>query len=124
MGFTRSRSNGQVGPKPTIPKSANIYEADVVEMARQICIIEFELFNAIPLREFLTKSWSKAELQKTSPNIWSMIDRFNKFSCWICFLIVSEPNLKKRAAVVLKLIRLAKVKVKNNECNLSRNVSP
>jgi len=84
-------------------------------MARQICIHEFELFGAIPLREFLVKSWAKADLQKGSPNVWNMIDRFNTFSSWVCWIIVSELTLKKRVTIVLKLIRLAK------ECMILNN---
>lgn len=110
LGF--NTGNPATAPKSIVPKNltddSTVLDIDALEMARQMSLVEFELFSAIEPRELLTRSWRKDELKNTSPNLLRMIDRFNQFSSWVSYTIVREENLKKRASLILKFIKIAK----------------
>jgi son of sevenless-like protein len=48
------------------------------EIARQLTLIEFELFQKIKPWEFLGLQWNKKDKDLKAPNILAMIQRFNQ----------------------------------------------
>ena len=50
------------------------------EVARQLTIVDQELFIKILPKELLNQAWTKSHRHETSPNVMNMIDRFNKVS--------------------------------------------
>lgn len=48
------------------------------EIARQLTLIEFNIFQSIKPSECMGQCWAKKEKQFKSPNILNMIQRFNK----------------------------------------------
>jgi hypothetical protein len=69
-------------PKPLHPvdtQNISFEEIDPKEAARQICLIEQELYRAIRPRECLNQAWNHKTLKETAaPNILAMIRRFNR----------------------------------------------
>jgi len=96
-------------PKSFIPKKTteiNIQEMHPEEIARQITLIEHDLFKGIQSREMMKQRWLKEKKNQT-PNIHNMINRFNQVSLWVASEIVQVEDLKTRAIVLNRFIFIA-----------------
>ncbi len=60
----------------------------VVGTARQLTILEFQLFAAIEGRELLNQCWNGENKERDAPNVTLTISRFNQMSGWITTLMV------------------------------------
>ncbi|KAJ6234207.1 guanine nucleotide exchange factor [Anaeramoeba flamelloides] len=97
-------------PKPILPKDLNNFtfmELDRVEFARQITLIEFNLFRKIKPKECLKQGWTKKDKQIRAPNIVNLTNYFNNMSGWIAKEIVSHPKLRTRTQMITKFIKIA-----------------
>lgn len=79
-----------------------------LDVAKQMTMLEFELFQKIQPKECMNQSWSKSNKEERAPNICSMINRFNLITKWCGTEIVKTTDLKKRARILKKLIKIAK----------------
>eukprot|EP01114_Cavostelium_apophysatum_P003195 TRINITY_DN1296_c0_g1_i3.p1 TRINITY_DN1296_c0_g1~~TRINITY_DN1296_c0_g1_i3.p1 ORF type:complete len:979 (+),score=384.94 TRINITY_DN1296_c0_g1_i3:893-3829(+) len=85
------------------------------EIARQMTLIEDNLYKSIKPWEFFGQAWTKKDKETNSPNILAMIQRFNKVSGWVTTEIVKAENLKMRIQVLTKFIEIAeKCRAYNN----------
>jgi hypothetical protein len=75
-------------------------------MARQIALIDFNLYKAIKPWEFFNKGWTK---ETTAPHLFALINRFNDMSKWIATEIVLQETLRTRVKVLCKWIEIADV---------------
>lgn len=91
-------------PASLTPKTANFEDFDPIEVARQLCLIEQEIYTAIHPKEALNQSWNKRKEQ--APNIIKMIHFFNVFSKWVSTKLVSEPDLKARSKLLKKFVQI------------------
>ena len=66
-------------PKPIIPPKNNPVFLDYhpKEIARQLTLIEANLYRSILPIECLGLQWSKKDAKAKAPNVLAMIDRFN-----------------------------------------------
>eukprot|EP01107_Rhizomastix_libera_P014658 TRINITY_DN480_c0_g1_i1.p1 TRINITY_DN480_c0_g1~~TRINITY_DN480_c0_g1_i1.p1 ORF type:complete len:966 (-),score=285.56 TRINITY_DN480_c0_g1_i1:142-3039(-) len=80
---------------------------DPVEIARQLTLIEYNLYMKIRPQECLGCAWSKKDKEVTSPNILAMTKRFNQVSNWVSFTIVDEESFVRRTNLVRKFVRTA-----------------
>ncbi|GAM21223.1 hypothetical protein SAMD00019534_043980 [Acytostelium subglobosum LB1] len=99
-------------PEPIVPRnifSQNlmIYDIEEEEIARQMTLIEFEMFKKIKPPELLNQSWNKAKLKHRAPNVLRMIDRFNSVSMWVATMIIQTPKVKARARMMTRFIKIA-----------------
>jgi len=78
-----------------------------LEIARQLTLIEFRLFQRIQSSELLFQSWNKETLKPRAPNIMGMIERSNKISLWVASLILWFSKMKERSNIVTKLVNIA-----------------
>lgn len=85
-----------------------ILEWSPVEIARQMTLIEYQIFSQIKPRECFGLGWSKADKHIRSPNIVQLVDQFNKTSQWIATMILKEDTPKRRATVIKHWIDVAK----------------
>eukprot|EP01133_Synstelium_polycarpum_P012343 gene12343-14475_t len=117
--FTKTTTFGRNPPPPVMPKTPilSIDDIDPQEMARQLTIIEFDMFKAIASKELLSLSWQKSDKEKRSPNLLKMIYRFNEISNWIVCTLVRETNLKKRGQHLKRFIKLTEELRKLNNFN-------
>jgi hypothetical protein len=91
-----------------------ISDIDPLEIARQLCLIEFDLFSRIHPREFVGLSWMKDDKEIRAPNIIKMVRWSNHVVNWIVTEIVSiKDSQKTRVAMVERVIAIAKVYITN-----------
>jgi len=102
---------------PTKKSSASLALLDFSseEIARQLTLIEYNLYKSIKPWEFFNQSWTKKDKEILSPNILNMIKRFNRASGWVATEIVKTEKLKDRTAALSKFIEVAeKCRTYNN----------
>ena len=80
---------------------------DPLEIARQMCLRDEQIYKSIRPRECMNQCWNKPATQSQAPNILRMIDRFNRVSSWVQRSILSEPVLKARKSLVVVFIAIA-----------------
>ena len=100
---------------PLLPPNmtfSSLIELHPEEVARQLTLLEFDLYRAIRPWECLGLAWSKKDKETKAPNILKMIQRFNQVSQWIATEIVSTDSLKQRIALVKHIIEIADVRVR------------
>ncbi|KAJ3092462.1 hypothetical protein HK102_007086 [Quaeritorhiza haematococci] len=115
--------------KLRLPDSVNeetrfkLSEVDPLEVARQLTLIEFELFGAIKPREFLDLGWMKPDKEIRAPNIMRMTRWSNHVVKWlISEIVLIKESTKMRAAVFEKIIMIAQQLEKLNNLNGAKEV--
>ena len=94
---------------PAYPKPPDVTEASNLSslfqsckaemLAEQICLVDHYLLSAISPKEFENQNWSKvSEQQNKAPNISRLTQRFNTFSSWVIYYILSSKSVKERNA--------------------------
>jgi len=82
-------------------------ELNESEIARQLTLIEFDLFSRIAPSELCNQAWNKQKLQHQAPHILAMIARANHLSYWVASFILWAPSLVDRVKIVSKFIKIA-----------------
>ena len=91
-------------PKSILPKTSvirTILDINPEELARQITLVEHQLFKEIQANEFLGLAWAKR--REHAPNILRLINWSNRMIKWVATTIVTEADYRKRVST-LKLI--------------------
>ena len=84
-------------------------ELDIQDLAKQMCLHDFELFTNIHPIEFLVHIWKKKnDENRVTPNLDFFNLRFDRESFWVATEILSVKDLKKRAKTLQKFVQLAK----------------
>eukprot|EP01125_Pyxidicula_operculata_P006314 TRINITY_DN2192_c0_g1_i1.p1 TRINITY_DN2192_c0_g1~~TRINITY_DN2192_c0_g1_i1.p1 ORF type:complete len:969 (-),score=316.48 TRINITY_DN2192_c0_g1_i1:220-3126(-) len=91
---------------PPVGTPFSFQSLDALEIARQLTIIEQDLFLAINPWELLGQSWTKSNKEEISPNVCKFIDFFNKVNLWVQNEILSEVNMKNRTRVISKWLEV------------------
>ncbi|KAL6076842.1 hypothetical protein QOT17_002542 [Balamuthia mandrillaris] len=78
-----------------------------IAVAREMTMLEFDLFSKIHIREFLNQTWQKRDKHLTAPNISAYITRFNEVSYWVVTEILMTSGVKEQMSVIKKFIQLA-----------------
>jgi hypothetical protein len=78
------------------------------EIARQMALIDFELFSRIEAKEFLDQGWTGDEKEICAPNITRITQRFNTVSLWVATEIVRRERMESRAKAICKFIKIAR----------------
>ncbi|KAG0052376.1 hypothetical protein BGZ83_002670 [Gryganskiella cystojenkinii] len=116
-------------PAPITPrnlKKIKFLELDPLEFARQLTIMEANVYNKIRPVECLAKAWMSEdpELAAKAVNIKKMIETSNLYANWINELVLSEKELKKRVLVIRHLVSIAeKLQQLNNFSMLSATMA-
>lgn len=99
-------------PKSKLPKliSPNQkliwWDIDETEAARQISLLIFGKYAQVEHYELLNQIWTKSP--DRTPYLTDLISIFNKISKWVIGSILSEKNLKNRAKMYTKMIKIGK----------------
>ncbi|KAJ5076989.1 ras guanine nucleotide exchange factor i-related [Anaeramoeba ignava] len=99
-------------PDPIVPKNIfsptlSIFDVDEEEIARQMTLIDFQLYTKIEPTELLNQSWNKSKYKHKAPNVLAFIQRFNDVSLWVATSVVRQDSLKSRMGVIVKFIKIA-----------------
>ena len=95
-------------PEPILKNQnfTSILDIHPLEIARQLTIIESNLYRNIRPQECLGLAWSKKNAQEKAPNILKMINRFNIVSNWVCSEIITKETHKQRVDTLSHFIEI------------------
>jgi hypothetical protein len=103
-------------PDPILPrnlKKFRLLDLDPIEMARQLTLMDFKLYSSIKPVECLDKAWSRPD--SVARNIQASIDYCNQVTTWVSDEILSQSEVKKRAALIKYWVNVAeRCRVFNN----------
>jgi len=78
-----------------------------LELARQLTLIERDLFRSVYPPEVAGGAWKKKTKADVAPNVIRMIDWFNHMTGWVQSEVVMTPNLKERILVLGRFVQVA-----------------
>eukprot|EP01111_Echinosteliopsis_oligospora_P014929 TRINITY_DN5748_c1_g1_i1.p1 TRINITY_DN5748_c1_g1~~TRINITY_DN5748_c1_g1_i1.p1 ORF type:complete len:673 (+),score=164.12 TRINITY_DN5748_c1_g1_i1:79-2019(+) len=113
----RKKDFDEIPPEPKVPKAIfsptlKWDDIDDEEIARQLTILDFEMYSSIKASELLNQSWNKPKLKHRSPNVLRTIARFNDMSEWVASSILAVERVRDRARIMAKFIRIAEYLMK------------
>lgn len=101
-------------PAPILPKNMKrikLLEIDPLELARQMTVMDFRLYNRIKPVECLDKNWGKPDtddgLTHIAANVKASIEHSNQVTAWVTDSILSKEEIKKRVVVLKHWISVA-----------------
>jgi hypothetical protein len=107
-------------PKQYLPRSKlwTIYDLDKREVARQISLIEIEIFIKIKPHELLRQEWATKNKSSLAKNVRNMVSfstkvihviSNNQMSEWIIRSILEENDARQRSNILRFFIRVCGV---------------
>jgi len=85
-----------------------ILEVSPVEIARQLTLVDWDIFSLIKAVEFLDVAWTSSKLKYRAENILRMINVFNLRSNWVGRIILKQKSFRFRVKCYEKIIEVAK----------------
>ncbi|KAI8912742.1 ras guanine nucleotide exchange factor domain-containing protein [Gorgonomyces haynaldii] len=96
-------------PTPLLPKNLKrftLYDLDPTEIARQLTLMESNIFAKIQPIELMKQEWSKKE-NSLAVNVRQMTQMSTKITGWVVSKILSETDVKRRANCLKFFIKIA-----------------
>eukprot|EP01105_Mastigella_eilhardi_P016223 TRINITY_DN3704_c0_g1_i2.p1 TRINITY_DN3704_c0_g1~~TRINITY_DN3704_c0_g1_i2.p1 ORF type:complete len:947 (+),score=171.87 TRINITY_DN3704_c0_g1_i2:34-2841(+) len=99
----------QVPPKvlQTVPVE-DWRAVNLTEFARQMTLIEFEIFSHIRSEECFSLAWTQKDAVSKSPNILQLTQFFNRIGQWVVSTILTQSTRKDRASTISRFVKLCK----------------
>ena len=117
--------NPSQAPQPILPKNRKkmkFLDIDPIEFARQLTIIESNLYGKIKPTECLNKTWQK-KLAKDEPdpaaNVKALILHSNQLTNWVAQMILTQTDVKRRVVVIKHFVAVADVSCRSFRVQLS-----
>ncbi|KAI9025102.1 ras guanine nucleotide exchange factor domain-containing protein [Phycomyces nitens] len=95
-------------PEPILPRNRKrfrLIDIDTLEMARQMTIMDFKLYNDIKPVECLDKAWSRD--QGVAIHIRASIEYCNNVTAYVTDAILTQKDIKKRCNVIKYWVQVA-----------------
>mmetsp|Transcript_2347 Transcript_2347/g.3645 ORF Transcript_2347/g.3645 Transcript_2347/m.3645 type:complete len:480 (+) Transcript_2347:897-2336(+) len=104
----KSQQGGEIERplKAGVKVNQTLMDVDEMELARQLTLHEFWVYQRIAPIELLNLAWSSAKLRHRAPNVMKMIDRANSISAWVTHILLGEKGLKMRARYFAKFVKV------------------
>jgi son of sevenless-like protein len=71
-----------------------------IELARQMTLVEAEIFCLLKPTEFFHNAWNSKRKEVLAGNLSLLTGRFNQFASWISSLILDEKSAKDRGHLI------------------------
>ncbi|KAI8614465.1 ras guanine nucleotide exchange factor domain-containing protein [Chytriomyces sp. MP71] len=97
---------GLPGPVSVVPKRLALGDVDALEFARQLTLIQNDVFCAIHPTELLAKAWSKRS-QGAALNVKRMIQMSNQISNWVMVSVLTLSEPVARAQIIKYFIKVS-----------------
>ncbi|KAI8357794.1 ras guanine nucleotide exchange factor domain-containing protein [Blakeslea trispora] len=102
-------------PEPILPRNLKrfrLLDLDPIELSRQLTLMDFKLYSSIKPVECLDKAWSRDnKLEEggtpVAANIQASINYCNMVTTWVSDEILSQPEVKKRSALIKYWVNVA-----------------
>jgi hypothetical protein len=78
------------------------------EIARQMTLLEYELYRRVQLPELMNQNWTRAAAHELAPNLTALISHFNRVSQWVQTTVLRHVDTKLRARIVTHFVEVAK----------------
>jgi hypothetical protein len=88
-------------------RTKDIWDFDILEIARQMTLIDHAMFCTIPLYSLLQNRWGESRHSRTSLELRKFTDRFNAISLFATTTILSKVDLNERARCLTNFIILS-----------------
>eukprot|EP01125_Pyxidicula_operculata_P022116 TRINITY_DN889_c0_g1_i4.p1 TRINITY_DN889_c0_g1~~TRINITY_DN889_c0_g1_i4.p1 ORF type:complete len:669 (-),score=124.48 TRINITY_DN889_c0_g1_i4:415-2421(-) len=92
-----------INPKVSEDDDWTIVDFDPLEIARQLCLIDYTLLKSIPITEYHNSKW----INDQAPNIKNASIFSDKLSYWLGWCVLSESKIKNRSKILTHLIQIA-----------------
>jgi len=89
-----------------LPSSEIIVQFDEEAIAKQLCLVDSDIYHSIRPVELMNQSWNKSSLKHRAVNVLRMIERFNQVSNWVALSILYQEKLQQRVKIYEKFISL------------------
>jgi len=107
----------KIEPKIPLSPARLLSVFDEIQVARQLTLVDFDIYSTIKPVELLNQAWNKPKLKYRSPNVLRLIGRSTAISMWVASCVLWQPTLKERIRVLTKLINIADHLRKMNNFN-------
>ena len=83
---------------------------DPLELARQLTLVEHELFCRVQAKEMLDEAWLSKDKLRLAPTLTALAQWSTRMSHWVITEILMVDTPKGRAAVYERFVAIAKVR--------------
>jgi len=100
-------------PEPKVPKNIfsptlQLRDIEEEEIARQLTIIDFNLYSSIQASELLKMAWANPKHRHKAPGVVAIMQRFDNVALWVSYtILMSFADKKQKSKMMTKFIKIA-----------------
>lgn len=87
-----------------------LYVFNEEEIARQLTLVDYRIYQNIQPVELLNCAWSKDKYKYRAKNVLSLVARSTSLTMWVASMVLWQESLKDRIRALTKLINVAMVR--------------